>query len=86
MRGDIPTNKVPEKTAARRDRASRIASYTSTSTFIPPPADLEEEFTEDEEEEEEEVGDGKAEAELDAPGEPASGTPEQAPAVPVVPE
>ena len=50
MRGDAPTDKVPEKTATRRDRAYRIAHYDSTSTFIPPPADIRDEVTDDEEE------------------------------------
>ncbi|KAK1632697.1 hypothetical protein QYE76_007012 [Lolium multiflorum] len=86
MRGDAPTDKVPEKTAARHDRAYRIASYASTSTFIPPPADLEEEFTEDEEEEEEEAGDGEAEAELEATDDPAAGTSEQTPKASAAPE
>jgi hypothetical protein len=80
MRGDAPTDKIPEKTAARRDRAYLIASYASTSTFIPPPADLAEEFTDDEEEEEE-AKDGEAEedAATDAPK-------EQAPEAPRAPE
>jgi hypothetical protein len=64
MREDAPTNKDPEKAAARRARAYQLASCASTSTFIPPPADLEEEFTDDEEEEE--ADDGEAEAELEA--------------------
>jgi hypothetical protein len=85
MRGDGPTDIVPEKTAARRDRAYRITNYASTSTFIPPPADLEEELTDDKEEEEE-AGDGEAEAKPEAPEEPAASNTEQAPEVPVVPE
>jgi hypothetical protein len=49
MRGDAPTDTDPVKTAARRARAYRIASYASTSTFVPPLADFEEEFNDDEE-------------------------------------
>lgn len=85
MRGNAPTDTDPEKIAARRDRAYRIASYASTSTFIPPPEDIEEEYTDDEEEGEE-AGDGKAEAELEAAEEPAADAPEPAPEVPVVAE
>jgi hypothetical protein len=40
MRDDSPTNKDPEKDAARHARAYQLASYASTSTFIPPPANL----------------------------------------------
>jgi hypothetical protein len=97
MRADAPIDTVPEKTAARHARAYRIASYASTSTFIPPPADFEEELTDDEAaeeggEEEEETGDGEAEEivadapEEPAPEEPAVGNPEQAPEVPLAPE
>ncbi|KAM0901505.1 hypothetical protein ACQ4PT_019952 [Festuca glaucescens] len=83
MRGNAPTDTDPAKTAARRDRAYRIACYASTSTFIPPPADLEEEFTDDEEE----AADGEEEeAEGDAPEEPAAGNDEQAPEEPVTTE
>jgi hypothetical protein len=64
MRDDAPIDLDLEKTAARRARAYRIDSYASTSTYIPPSADLEEEFTDDEEEEE--ADDGEAEAELEA--------------------
>ncbi|KAM0872714.1 hypothetical protein ACQ4PT_038531 [Festuca glaucescens] len=85
MRGNAPTDTDPEKTTTRRDRAYRIACYASTSTFIPPPEDIEEEFT-DAEEEEEEAGDGEAEAELEAPEEPTADAPEPAPEVPVVSE
>ncbi|KAM0917053.1 hypothetical protein ACQ4PT_009790 [Festuca glaucescens] len=80
MRGNAPTDTDPAKTAARRDRAYRIACYASTSTFIPPPEDIEEEYTDDEEEGEE-AGDGKAEAELEAHEEPAADAPEPAPEV-----
>ncbi|KAK1660620.1 hypothetical protein QYE76_048779 [Lolium multiflorum] len=81
MRADAPTDIDPAKTAARRDRAYRIACYASTSTFIPPPTDVEDELTDDEEEAE----DGEEEeAEGDAPEETAAGnnetvTTEQAP-------
>ncbi|KAM0890754.1 hypothetical protein ACQ4PT_026841 [Festuca glaucescens] len=81
MRGNAPTDTDPAKTAARRDRAYRIACYASTSTFIPPPADLEEEFTDDEEE----AADGE-EAEGDALEESAAGNTEQAPEEPITNE
>jgi hypothetical protein len=35
MRGNAPTDTVPEKNDKRRDRAYRIAHYASTSDFIP---------------------------------------------------
>ncbi|KAM0872708.1 hypothetical protein ACQ4PT_038528 [Festuca glaucescens] len=76
MRGNAPTDTDPAKTAARRDRAYRIACYAPTSTFIPPPEDIEEEFSD-----EEEAADGE-EAEGDAPEEPAAGNTEQAPEAP----
>jgi hypothetical protein len=70
MRGDAPTNTDPVKAAAHRDRAYRIACYASTSTFIPPLADLEEEFTDDEEE----AKNGEEEeAEVNAPEELIAG-------------
>jgi hypothetical protein len=83
MCADAPTDLDPEKTAACRARAYRIASYASASTFIPSSVDFEEEYTDDEEEEEE-ASDDKAEEEVvpDAPEEPAAGNPEQAPEVP----
>ncbi|KAM0824288.1 hypothetical protein ACQ4PT_070297 [Festuca glaucescens] len=82
MRGNAPTDTDPAKTAARRDRAYRIACYASTSIFIPPPVDLEEEFTDDEEE----AANGEEEAEGDAPEEPAAGNTEQAPEEPITNE
>ncbi|KAM0846564.1 hypothetical protein ACQ4PT_055585 [Festuca glaucescens] len=80
MRGDAPTDTDPIKTAARRDWAYRITSYASTSIFIPRPADLEEEFTD-----EEEAANGE-EAEGDAPEEPAAGNTEPAPEEPITNE
>ena len=80
MREGAPTDTDPAKTAARRARAYHLASYASTSTFIPPPADLAEEYTDDEEEEEA-AGD-EAEANAEAPEEPATGNTEQAPEAP----
>jgi hypothetical protein len=53
MRGDAPTDTNPILTAKRRDRAYRIAHYAPTSTFIPAPADPEDELTEDEAEDDE---------------------------------
>jgi hypothetical protein len=71
MRGDAPTDTDPAKTAARHDRAYRIANYASTGTFIPPPADVEDDLTDDEEEAE----DGEeVEAEVDIPEETAAPT------------
>ena len=80
MREGAPTDTDPAKTAARRARAYHLASYASTSTFIPPPADLMEEYTDDEEEEE--AADDEAEANAEAPEEPATGNTEQAPKAP----
>jgi hypothetical protein len=76
MREDAPTNKDPAKADARRARAYQIASYASTNTFIPPPADLAEESSD--EEEDEVAGEDEAEA----PEEPAAGNTEQAPEAP----
>ena len=82
VRGNAPTDTDPAKTAARRDRAYRIACYASTSIFIPPPADLEEEFTNDEEE----AANGEEEVEGDAPEEPVASNTEQAPEEPITNE
>jgi hypothetical protein len=84
MRDDAPTNKDPEKDAARRARAYQLASYATTSTFIPVPAGIVEELSE--EEEDEEAGDDEAEAEAEAPEEPVAGSPEQAPEAPAAPD
>jgi hypothetical protein len=65
------------------DRAYRIAQYASTSTFIPPPADIVEEFS-GAEEGEEEAGDSDVEGEVENE-EPAPGGPEPAPAAPEPP-
>ncbi|KAM0889398.1 hypothetical protein ACQ4PT_027716 [Festuca glaucescens] len=81
MREGAPTDTDPAKTAARRARAYHLASYASTSTFIPPPADLAEEYTDDEEEEGE-AADDEAEANAEAPEEPAAGNTERAPEAP----
>jgi hypothetical protein len=79
-----PTDTDPVKTAKRRDHAYRVAQFASTSTFIPPPADIEDELSNDEEEEE--AGEDEAGAEVEAPEEEAAAPPEQAPGAPVVPE
>ncbi|KAM0931645.1 hypothetical protein ACQ4PT_000199 [Festuca glaucescens] len=50
LRGDAPTDMDPILTAKRQDRAYRIAQSVRTSTFIPPPADIEDEVSDDEEE------------------------------------
>ncbi|KAK1626742.1 hypothetical protein QYE76_001057 [Lolium multiflorum] len=71
MCGDAPTNTDPAKATARRDWAYRIACYASTSTFIPPPADIEDELTDDEEEAKD--GEAEEEAEENAPEEAAAG-------------
>jgi hypothetical protein len=81
MRADAPTDTDLPKTTACRVRAYRIASYASTNTFIPHPADFEEEFTDDDEEAEE--GEEEEDVEGDALEEPAAGNNEQAPKEPV---
>nr|XP_051209479.1 uncharacterized protein LOC127326734 [Lolium perenne] len=72
LRGDAPTGTDPAKTAKRRDRAYRVAQFASTSTFIPPPADIEDELSDDEEDEE------TGEDEVEVPEEEADAPPEQA--------
>jgi hypothetical protein len=87
MRDDAPTNKDPVNDAARCARAYQGTIYATPSTFIPPPANLKEVFSDDEEEDDdEETREGEAEAEAEASEEPAAGTPELAPAAPEVPE
>jgi hypothetical protein len=88
MRADAPTNTDPAKVAKRRDRAYRIAHFVSTSTFIPPPADIADEISEDEEEEdaEEDEGDEISEEEGVVPPEQAPGAPDAAPEPPIVPD
>jgi hypothetical protein len=68
LRGDAPTDTDPAKTAKCRDRAYRVAQFASTSRFIPPPADIEDELSNDEEEEED--GEDDADAEEAAPEPP----------------
>ncbi|KAM0890878.1 hypothetical protein ACQ4PT_026770 [Festuca glaucescens] len=86
LREGAPTDIDPAKTAARRARAYHLASYASTSTFIPPPADLAEEYTDDEEEEREAADDEtETNVEADAP-ESTAGNSEQAPEAPEAPE
>ena len=82
LRGDAPTDTNPALTAKRQDRAYRVAQFASTSTFIPPPADIRDEVTDDEEEgsgedEEEDAEEG------DAPPEQAPEAPEAGPQPPV---
>ena len=82
LRGDAPTDKDPALTAKRQDRAYRVAQFASISTFIPPPADIRDEVTDDEEEgsgedEEEDAEEG------DAPSEQAPEAPEADPQPPV---
>jgi hypothetical protein len=86
MRGNAPTDIVPERNAQHCDRAYRIAHYASTNNFIPPPADIVEEFTDDEEEEGEEAVEDEADVEPETPEEAATGNLEQGPEVPVIPE
>ncbi|KAM0909092.1 hypothetical protein ACQ4PT_015040 [Festuca glaucescens] len=71
LRGGAPTDTDPILTAKRQDRAYRIAQSVRTSTFIPPPADIEDEVSDDEEE-----GDSGAE---DQGAEEGDAPPEQAP-------
>jgi hypothetical protein len=82
LRGDAPTDTNPALTAKRQDRAYRVAQFASTSTFIPPPADVKDEVTNDEEEgsgedEEEDAEEG------DAPSEQAPEAPAADPQPPV---
>jgi hypothetical protein len=76
LRLDAPTDTDPAKTAKRKDRAYRIAQSVATSTFIPPPADLADDLSEDEEDvgedEEEDAEEGDAPPEQ-APEAPAAG-------------
>ncbi|KAK1686252.1 hypothetical protein QYE76_047100 [Lolium multiflorum] len=82
LRGDAPTDTDPVLTAKRKDRAYRVAQFASTSTFIPPPADIRDEVTDEEEEgsgedEEEDAEEGAA------PPEQAPGAPEAGPQPPI---
>jgi hypothetical protein len=82
LRGDAPTDTDPTLTANRQDRAYRVAQFASTSTFIPPPADIRDEVTDDEvegsgEDEEEDAEEGAA------PPEQAPEAPEAGPQPPV---
>jgi cell division septation protein DedD len=86
MRGDAPTNTDPAKNATRRARAYQLASYATTSTFIPVPDGVVEELSSTDDEEEEEAGDVEAEAEAEAPEEPAAGSAEQVPEAPAFPK
>jgi hypothetical protein len=88
MRADAPTNTDPIKAAKRHDRAYRIAHFVSTSTFIPPPADIADEISEDEEEEDaEEDEDAEDIPEEGAvPPEQAPDAPDAAPEPPIVPD
>ncbi|KAK1649645.1 hypothetical protein QYE76_067450 [Lolium multiflorum] len=81
MRADAPTNIDLFKAAKRRDRAYRIAHFVSTSTFIPPPADIANEISEDEEEEDAEEDEGE-----EIPEEGGVVPPEQAPEAPEAPD
>jgi hypothetical protein len=65
LRGDAPTDKDSALTAKRQDRAYRIAKFARVDTFIPPPADIRDEVSDDEEEgsgedEEEDAEEGDA--------------------------
>ncbi|KAK1660578.1 hypothetical protein QYE76_048737 [Lolium multiflorum] len=53
LRDGAPTDTDPVLTAKRRERAYQVAHYAPTSTFIPAPADREDEESDDEEETEE---------------------------------
>jgi hypothetical protein len=82
LRGKAPTDTDPALTAKRQDRAYRVAQFARTSTFIPPPADIEDELSVDEEED---ASEDEAEdiEEGDAPPEQAPEEPEAAPEPPV---
>ncbi|KAK1665328.1 hypothetical protein QYE76_053487 [Lolium multiflorum] len=73
LRGQAPTNTDPALTAKCRDRAYRIAQSAPTNTFIPPPADLPDEESD---EEEEDAGEDEEEAPED------DAVPDQAPEAP----
>jgi hypothetical protein len=79
LRSKAPTDTDPAKTAKCQDRAYRVAQFAGTSIFIPPPADIKDEISDDEEEED------ASEDEEDAPEEGVA-PPEQAPGALVVPE
>jgi hypothetical protein len=61
LRGDAPTDKDPVLTAKRQDRAYRIAEFAHTRTFIPPPPDVRDAFSDDVEEDVEDAEDEEAE-------------------------
>jgi hypothetical protein len=65
LRGKAPTDTDPALTAKRQDRAYRVAQFASTGTFIPPPADVKDEVSDDKEgdasdDEEEDAEEGDA--------------------------
>jgi hypothetical protein len=78
LRGRAPTDTDPAKTAKRQDHAYRVAQFASTSIFIPHPADIKDEVSENEEgegtsdDEEEDAEEGDAPLEQ-APEAPAAG-------------
>nr|XP_051210782.1 uncharacterized protein LOC127328206 [Lolium perenne] len=82
LRDDAPTDKDPVLTAKCQDRAYRVAEFASISTFIPPPADIRDEVTDDEEEGASDDEDEDAE-EGDAPPEQAPEAPDAGPQPPV---
>jgi hypothetical protein len=83
LRGKAPTDTDPALTAKRQDRAYRVAQFARTSIFIPPPADIEDELSNDEEEEDASEDEEEAPEEDDAPPEQAPAAPEAAPEPPV---
>jgi hypothetical protein len=83
MCADAPTNTDPARTSQRHDRAYRIAHFFSTSTFIPPPADIADETSEDEEEEDADEDEVDAEEEIPEEGAVPQEQPPEAPDAPV---
>nr|XP_051213131.1 uncharacterized protein LOC127331097 [Lolium perenne] len=82
--GDAPTDTNAVLTAKRQDRAYRIAEFASTSTFIPPPSDVQDALSDEEEDIEEEKDEDAGEDQVPlahAPKAPEAGSaPPKAPA------
>jgi hypothetical protein len=83
LRGKAPTDTDPALTAKRQDRAYRVAQFAGTSTFIPPPADVTDEVSDNEEEEGANEDEEEEAEEGDAPPEQAPEAPEAGPKPPV---
>jgi hypothetical protein len=77
--GMRPQTRIPQRLPSVATVPYRVAQFASTSRFVPPPADIDDE-------EENEASEDDADAEVEAPEEEADAPPEQAPGVPVVPK